>query len=64
MAGYLEEGNLKGCENSQIKDPVSGDIDLHEVTLSMNEAEASFELMMEIRNKLVDAYNDIMRMQA
>ena len=39
------------------------DIELHQVMLSMQEADISFQLALQVRNKLVDAYQDIMRMQ-
>lgn len=38
--------------------------DLHDVLLKVEEAEIAFKTMMEIRNKLVDAYREIMRMGA
>ena len=42
---------------------VSGEnVDLHEVMISSAEAGVAFDLMMEIRNKLVDAYQEIQRM--
>ena len=36
---------------------------LHDVMASMEEAQLSFQLMMEIRNKLLDGYHEVMRMQ-
>lgn len=36
---------------------------LHEVMLAVNKAELSFSFLMEARNKLVDAYQEVMRMQ-
>jgi len=38
------------------------DVDLHDVLLKVEEAEVAFKTMMEIRNKLVEAYREIMRM--
>jgi flagellar hook-basal body complex protein FliE len=38
------------------------DVDLHEVMISQAEASVAFELMMEIRNKLLEAYQEIQRM--
>lgn len=65
LGDYLEEVNtLQHEADAQIQRLVAGETeDLHEVTMAMDEAEASFELMMEIRNKLVEAYREIMRMQ-
>jgi flagellar hook-basal body complex protein FliE len=40
------------------------DVDLHDVLIKIEEAEVSFKTMMEVRNKLVDAYREIMRMGA
>ena len=36
---------------------------LHEVMIAVNKAELSFKFLMEARNKLVDAYHEVMRMQ-
>ncbi len=36
---------------------------IHEVMIKMEEAEISTRLMVQIRNKVVDAYQEIMRMQ-
>ena len=35
---------------------------IHEVMLAVNKAELSFTFLMEARNKLVEAYKDIMNM--
>lgn len=43
---------------------VSGEAEnIHQVMLAMNEADTSFRLMMEMRNKILEAYREIMRMQ-
>ncbi len=36
---------------------------IHEVMIKMEEAEISLRLMVQMRNKVVDAYQEIMRMQ-
>jgi flagellar hook-basal body complex protein FliE len=38
-------------------------VDLHEVMIAVEKAKTSFELLMEIRNKTLDMYREIMRMQ-
>ena len=36
---------------------------LHEVMISMNQAELYLQLMTEVRNKMLDTYQELMRMQ-
>jgi flagellar hook-basal body complex protein FliE len=43
---------------------VAGDVEnIHQVMVAMSEADASFRLMMEMRNKILEAYREVMRMQ-
>lgn len=37
--------------------------DLHQTMISLEKAGISFQLMMQVRNKIVAAYQEIMRMQ-
>ena len=37
---------------------------LHQSVIAMQEAGVSFQLMVEVRNKLVESYQELMRMQA
>jgi flagellar hook-basal body complex protein FliE len=44
---------------------VTGDLsDIHNATLASSRAQITLELMATVRNKGVDAFNEIMRMQA
>jgi flagellar hook-basal body complex protein FliE len=36
---------------------------IHETLLSMSKAETSFKMLMQVRNKVLNAYQEIMRMQ-
>ena len=36
---------------------------LHQAVISMEEANISFQLMVEVRNKLLESYQELMRMQ-
>jgi flagellar hook-basal body complex protein FliE len=36
--------------------------DFHEVALKLKESELSFRFALEVRNKLIDAYREVMRM--
>jgi flagellar hook-basal body complex protein FliE len=39
------------------------DTDLHSVMMALEKADVSFQLMMQVRNKIVSAYQDIMKTQ-
>lgn len=64
-------GNLVGevaekqaVANDTISDLMSGkNVSLHQAMISMEEASVSFQLMVEVRNKLLDSYQELMRMQ-
>jgi flagellar hook-basal body complex protein FliE len=38
-------------------------VPLHQTVISMEEANVSFQLMVEVRNRLLESYQEIMRMQ-
>ena len=38
-------------------------VDLHEVMIAAQKAKTSFDLLMEVRNKTLEAYREILRMQ-
>jgi flagellar hook-basal body complex protein FliE len=38
-------------------------VPLHKTMIAMEEANVSFQLMVEVRNRLLDSYQEIMRMQ-
>ena len=40
-----------------------GNVSLHQAMIAVEEAGVSFQLMVEVRNRLLDAYQEIMRMQ-
>jgi flagellar hook-basal body complex protein FliE len=37
--------------------------DLHHVMLALEDAKLSFQLLVQVRNKVLDAYQEVMRMQ-
>ncbi len=51
-AGYEVESFIAGEQEN-----------LHEVMIKLNQAKSSFQLMMEVRNKMMDAYQELFRMQ-
>ena len=47
-----------------VRDLATGNADnVHKVMMAVSKAELSFRLLLEIRNRLTEAYQDIMRMQ-
>lgn len=38
-------------------------VSLHQAMISMEEANVSFQMMVEVRNRLMDSYQELMRMQ-
>ena len=51
-AWHLKEGVAKG-EN----------VNIHQAVIAGEKAGLSFKLLMQVRNKMIDAYQEIMRMQ-
>jgi flagellar hook-basal body complex protein FliE len=50
--------------NDAVAGMLSGDnVSLHQAMIAMEEASVSFQLMVEVRNKLLDSYQELMRMQ-
>ena len=42
----------------------TGDVqNLHQVMIRLEESRLSFQLMMQVRNRLLEAYQDVMKMQ-
>ena len=39
------------------------DISIHETMIQAEKAELALELALQVRNKVIDAYNEVMRMQ-
>ncbi|MHC4267043.1 MAG: flagellar hook-basal body complex protein FliE [Planctomycetota bacterium] len=62
---YVNEvNNLQLKAGESIENFATGKVEnVHEVMIAMSKAEVSFKFMMETRNKLVDAYKEIMKMQ-
>ena len=62
---FVGEVNQKQLASSQaVNDLISGkEIPLHQAMIAMQEAGVAFQLMVEVRNKLLEGYQDLMRMQ-
>ena len=64
LEGGLKEVNAPVTESHQLVDDfLSGKVeDFHEVAMRLKQSELSFRFVMEVRNKFVDAYREVMRM--
>ena len=64
--GLVSSVNAKDASASQITQNVlmGNTGQLHQSVIAMQEASISFSLMVEVRNKLVESYQELMRMQA
>lgn len=60
-----EVSGLQADATKSIEGLVTGETqNIHDVTTRVAEAGIAFDLMMEVRNKLLDAYQQILQMQA
>jgi flagellar hook-basal body complex protein FliE len=62
---FVGEVNDKQIASGQaVNDLLAGkDIPLHQAMIAMQEAGVAFQLMVEVRNKLLEGYQELMRMQ-
>lgn len=65
LSGFINEVNdLQTKANESIENFATGKVEnVHEVMIAMSKAEISFKFMMEARNKLIETYKEVMRMQ-
>jgi flagellar hook-basal body complex protein FliE len=65
LGNFVGEVNDKqAAAGDAIAGLMSGkNVSLHQAMISMQEASVSFQMMVEVRNKLLDSYQELMRMQ-
>lgn len=65
LKGVTSTVASKQAEASQLtRNVLLGDSDqLHQSVIAMQEASVAFSLMVEVRNKLVESYQELMRLQ-
>ncbi len=65
LDGFVNNVNdLQNKANDAIDKMASGQAaDVHEVKIAMEKAKVSFDLLQQVRNKMLDAYKQIMQMQ-
>jgi flagellar hook-basal body complex protein FliE len=55
---------LQSQAGEEVRKVLTGEItDIHTAMIAVQKADVSFQMMMQVRNKIVSAYQEIMRMQ-
>ena len=57
------DGKMQTAQVEQTKVLTGESTNLHQAMIAMQEASTAFTLMVEVRNKLVESYQEVMRMQ-
>ena len=65
LGQMVTEVNAKqGIAGAAVQGVLAGEnVPLHQAMIAMEEASVSFQLMVEVRNKLLESYQELMRMQ-
>jgi len=65
LNGFLKDVNqMQQKADQSIQKMMAGEItDVHQVMSTVEEANVAFNMMMEIRGKVMDAYQEIMRIR-
>lgn len=65
LTGMVREVSAKqAAAGDAVEGVLSGqNVPLHQAMIAMEEASVSFQLMVEVRNKLLESYQELMRMQ-
>ena len=65
LRGAMDEmGELNAQAETKVAGVLSGNgTDVHTALIAVEKADLSFQLMMQVRNKIVSAYQEISRMQ-
>ncbi|MDD5529866.1 MAG: flagellar hook-basal body complex protein FliE [bacterium] len=65
LENFVKEVNdlQKEADNSIEKFTSGKEVDIHKVMIATQEAQISFQLMLELRNRLQTAYEEVMRTQ-
>ena len=65
LKNAVESVNSMQHEAGRLEDAVAKgeDINIHQAVIAGEKAGLSFRLLMQVRNKMLDAYQEVMRMQ-
>lgn len=64
LGAFLDSVNAAQLQSDTLKNELAtgGDVELHDVMIAAEKAGISVELTMQLRNKMLEAYQEIMRM--
>ena len=63
-SSLTEVNRMQQQADAAISALATGDkVSMHDAMIAMEQADVSFRLMMQVRNKIVEAYQEILRMQ-
>ncbi|HEX3738622.1 MAG TPA: flagellar hook-basal body complex protein FliE [Terracidiphilus sp.] len=65
LRGAMDQvGEMQGAADEKVSAVLEGNgMDVHSAMIAVEKADLSFQLMMQVRNKIVAAYQEISRMQ-
>lgn len=65
LSRFLDQVNTtQGRADTMVESLALGEpVDVHQVMLSLNEASAALQMTLQVRGKLLDAYQELMRTQ-
>ncbi|HEY7352448.1 MAG TPA: flagellar hook-basal body complex protein FliE [Terriglobales bacterium] len=65
LRGAIDQAEqLQGAADEKVSAMLEGNgMDVHSAMIAVEKADLSFQLMMQVRNKIVAAYQEISRMQ-
>jgi flagellar hook-basal body complex protein FliE len=65
LGGFVNEvAQKQAAAGNTVSGLLSGqNVSLHQAMISMEEANVSFQMMVEVRNRLLEGYQELMRMQ-
>jgi len=62
-AAILDANEKQQVADNSIEKVIKGEMEIHEGMMAVSQAETSLKILAQVRNKVMAAYNEIMRMQ-
>lgn len=63
-SALADVNQLQAARDRTVREMVAGQVsEVHDVMVAAEEAQLAFELLLEVRNRLLESYQEIMRLQ-